>query len=204
MEQPTIIINVAQSLDGYISGHTGKRIQISCNEDMKRVANLRRQCDGVMVGKNTALFDHPNLKSDSSDDRKFRIIIDRELGIPMTHNIYDGSYPTIIITSRTDGKKIKKLSYVNPKEFNMPSIMQALYDFGIRKVLVEGGAMTIISILRSCRVDQFFVYVGPVIMGSGGVRLFSVHGEREIKFLQIKLIGNGALFQIDISSLEGL
>ena len=204
MEQPTIIINVAQSLDGYISGHTGKRIQISCNEDMKRVANLRKQCDGVMVGKNTALFDNPNLKSDSSDDRKFRIIIDRELGIPLTHNIYDGSYPTIIITTRTDGKKIKKLSYVNPKEFNMPSIMQALYDFGIRKLLVEGGAMTIISILRSCRVDQFFVYVGPVIMGSGGVRLFSVHGEREIKFLQIKLIGNGALFQIDISSLEGL
>ena len=159
---------------------------------MKRVANLRKQCDGVMVGKNTALFDNPNLKSESSDERKFRIIIDRELGIPMTHNIYDRSYPTIIITSRTDGKKIKKLSYVNPKEFNMPSIMQALYDFGIRKLLVEGGAMTIMSILRSCMVDQFFVYVGPVIMGSGGVRLFSVHGEREIKFLQIKLIGNGA------------
>jgi len=42
---------------------------------------LRKQCDGVMVGKNTALFDNPNLKSDSSDDRKFRIIIDRELGM---------------------------------------------------------------------------------------------------------------------------
>ena len=86
----------------------------------------------------------------------------------------------------------------------MSSIMQALYEFGIRKLLVEGGAMTIMSILRSCKVDQFLVYVGPVIMGSGGVRLFSVHGEREIRFHQIKLIGNGALFHIDISSLEGI
>ena len=70
MEQPTIIINVAQSLDGYISGHTGKRIQISCNEDMKRVANLRRQCDGVMVGKNTALFDKRTHSGDDNNSCK--------------------------------------------------------------------------------------------------------------------------------------
>ncbi|MHB1492744.1 MAG: RibD family protein [Thermoplasmataceae archaeon] len=203
MNQPSIVVNVAQSLDGYISGHGGKRVQISCEEDMRRVTELRNQCDAVMVGKNTALLDNPHLKAGKSDGERYRIAIDRELGIPYSHNIYDGSYPTIILTSRDDGKKIKNLTYLNPGEFNMPAIMDSLYSFGIRKILVEGGAMTIMSILRSCRIDDFFVYVGPVIIGNGGIRLFSFHKARQIRFIRIKLIGNGVLFQIDTSSLGG-
>ncbi|EQD69548.1 5-amino-6-(5-phosphoribosylamino)uracil reductase [mine drainage metagenome] len=85
----------------------------------------------------------------------------------------------------------------------MPSIMESLYSFGIRKLLVEGGGMTIMSILRNCSIDKFYVYTGPLIIGNGGIRLFSTHNPCNIKFKQIKLIGNGVLFQIDPLSLGG-
>lgn len=58
--RPYVILNAAMTLDGKIATATGSS-EISGDEDLRRVHELRRECDAIMVGINTVLADDPRL-----------------------------------------------------------------------------------------------------------------------------------------------
>ena len=49
MKKPYVFINCAMSLDGKIASSSGKQIRISCDEDIKRMYELRNKADAVLV-----------------------------------------------------------------------------------------------------------------------------------------------------------
>ncbi|MBS3815763.1 MAG: dihydrofolate reductase family protein, partial [Hadesarchaea archaeon] len=51
-----VILNAAMTLDGKISTRSGDS-EISCEEDLKRVHELRGAVDGIIVGIGTVLVD---------------------------------------------------------------------------------------------------------------------------------------------------
>src|SRR5512136_1773557 len=61
MKRPYVIINCAMSADGKIASPMRKQMQISCDEDIKRMYRLRNECDTVLVGVGTILTDNPKL-----------------------------------------------------------------------------------------------------------------------------------------------
>ena len=46
-------------------------------------------------------------------------------------------------------------------------ILQVLQDFGLRKIFIEGGGVTVSSFLKAGLLDRLHVMVAPMIIGSG-------------------------------------
>ena len=61
MKRPHVTINCAMSADGKIALPNRKQLRISCDEDIKRMYNLRNEVDAVLVGIETILSDDPKL-----------------------------------------------------------------------------------------------------------------------------------------------
>ena len=58
--RPYVILNAAMTLDGKIATATGSS-NISGEDDLKRVHEIRKDCDAIMVGIGTVLADDPRL-----------------------------------------------------------------------------------------------------------------------------------------------
>ncbi len=83
MKRPYVVINCAMSADGKIASPSGKQMRISCDEDIKRMYELRNGCDAVLVGINTVLSDDPKLtvkeKYVKNPKQPIRIVLDTNL-----------------------------------------------------------------------------------------------------------------------------
>ena len=61
MKKPYVIINCTSSVDGKIALVGKKPLKISNEEDFERVHHLRNECDAILVGIETVLYDNPKL-----------------------------------------------------------------------------------------------------------------------------------------------
>ncbi len=201
-----ITVNVAQSINGIISGNSGKRARISDNEDLKRVHRLRSESDVILVGANTIISDNPKLRVDraffDSDALPFRVILDRDLRIPEKSNVLDSTARTIVFTSRTDRKlEGAELVYLDEGQ-EITGVVDSLAQMGIRSVLVEGGATVISQFVSQGIVDEFFLYIGNVILPESGVRLFKPDVEIRDVMTKIENLGDGILISIDPAKIK--
>ncbi len=97
--KPYVILSAAMTLDGKIATATGSS-NISGPEDLKRVHELRRECDGIMVGIGTVLADDPRLtvhKVDANpEDNPVRVVVDSRCRTPIAARITNKDAKTII------------------------------------------------------------------------------------------------------------
>ena len=82
--RPYVILNAAMTLDGKIATATGSS-NISGKKDLERVHELRKECDGIMVGIGTVLADDPRLTVHKIDanpkDNPIRVVVN----FPVNH-----------------------------------------------------------------------------------------------------------------------
>ncbi|NIS21090.1 MAG: hypothetical protein GWN89_14470, partial [Thermoplasmata archaeon] len=50
---------------------------------------------------------------------------------------------------------------------NLHILMESLVDMGVTRLMVEGGGETLWSFLSEGLVDEYNVYVGPMVIGGG-------------------------------------
>ncbi len=105
-----VILNAAMTLDGKIATKTGSS-NISGEKDLKRVHELRREVDGIMVGINTVIADNPRLtvhKIDANpEDNPVRVVVDSKCRTPIAARITNKDAKTII-AGANDYKPYKK------------------------------------------------------------------------------------------------
>lgn len=187
--KPYIILNCAMSLDGRIS-RKNERVKFSDALDKKRVYEIRRSVDGIMVGINTVLVDNPKLTvSSSSEENPKRIIVDSKARIPMDSNVLNEDAHTIVAVSKAASKSavgaITKKAEVlisGNDEVDLERLCDALYKMGIKRVLLEGGGRLNRSMIEQNLVDEFYITVAPVLLGDG-VNL--IEGEMDSKNLRL-------------------
>ncbi len=164
---PRVVVNVAMSADGKIALTGNKEVKISGDEDFKRVHKLRNRVDAIIVGIGTVLADDPKLtvkdKYVDEPGKPLRVVLDSKGRIPENSNIFmDDNY--LIATT----KDIQKNNFVrcgDGDSVDIIALLELLYERGIREVLVEGGGEVIYSFLKSGVVDNFYVFVGSMIIG---------------------------------------
>ncbi len=100
MKQPYVILNSAMSLDGKIASKSGDS-QISCEEDLDRVHQIRAEVDAVMVGIGTVLTDDPALTVRRVEgSNPTRVVVDSKARISSEAKVLDDSAPTIMTVSK--------------------------------------------------------------------------------------------------------
>jgi len=187
---PYIIINVAMSLNGKISSMDG-RYKISNDIDIKRVMNIRKNVDGVLLGANTVMIDNPFLNF-----AKNRIILDEKLKLNDNYNVFDGKVKTYIFSK--NNKKIKNAEIIILDDLSIINILKKLYDMGIKSILVEGGSNVINQFIDERIFDEFYIFVNPGLI-LNGIPLF----KKEMKLnYKISMEDNGLLLNIKDINLK--
>ena len=172
--RPAVWANCAASLDGRLAFAGGKRAALSGPEDLARVQRLRAGSDAILVGVGTVVKDDPSLRvhwellGEPPGPNPTRVIVDASGRTPANARVLDGSTPTIVATSqrstRTFPGHVRRI-VAGTTRVDLHFLFQHLYDLGIRKLMVEGGAEILSSVLREGLFDRFSVYYAPLIVG---------------------------------------
>ena len=202
--RPVVWVNCPASLDGRIAYAGGKRARLSSPEDLVRVQRLRANADAILVGVGTVVLDDPSLRvhwellGEPEGKNPTRVVVDASGRTPEEARVLDGSAPTIVATSerstRTFPPPIRTI-VAGQIRVDLDQLFVRLYDLGVRRLMVEGGAEILASVLRAGRFDRFTIYYAPVVIG--GETAPSVVSGPETH-------GPEEAFGVDLASLEPL
>lgn len=169
---PLVIAQLGQSLDGRIATPTGASKYINGPVALDFLHHLRARVDAVVVGVGTVIADDPLLTVRRVPGRSpARVIIDPKGRMPSDAQCLScDAAPTYVIRTRQncDGSPCPALE-VPPAEDGIDphAIIAALQERGMRRILVEGGAMTVSRFIAAGAVDRLYVLVAPMLLGSG-------------------------------------
>ncbi len=180
-QRPYIILKWAQSSDGKIAylnttgggalAHTGTgRLFISNEFTNRLVHKWRSEEAAILVGTNTALQDDPALTTRLwPGNNPVRLVIDKELKLPLHLKLFDGNTKTIVFNYSKQAETKNLVYYKLKKEENLPAqIKTVLYDMQIQSVIVEGGATLLQSFIDEGLWDEARVIKnGQLTIGNG-------------------------------------
>ena len=186
--RPYVILNAAMTLDGKIATHTGSS-NISGKEDLERVHEIRKDCDGIMVGIGTVLADDPRLtvhKIDAKpEDNPVRVVVDSKCRTPADARITNDDAKTIIAGANeykeefmagdryeTLKKRGVRFFFSGDKRVDLKSLMNYLHEEGIEKLMLEGGATLNFSMIRAGLIDEISICVAPMVVGGANAKTF--------------------------------
>ena len=184
-QRPFVLLKVAQTLDGHVAALKGTSHWITSEESRVEVHRLRSVYDAVLVGAETVRKDNPSLNVRHVEGRHpQRIILTRSWHLPLSAAVFsdDLADHTIVVTSkksaRSNASLITKLRKRGVRVLDvttdmmeyasLKSALKQLYDeFGIRSILVEGGAEVFSAFLRARFADRIDIFTAPKIIGQG-------------------------------------
>jgi diaminohydroxyphosphoribosylaminopyrimidine deaminase/5-amino-6-(5-phosphoribosylamino)uracil reductase len=171
--RPYIYLKWAQSADGYIdklrNDASEPPVRLSTPLSRQIVHKRRSEVAAILVGTRTALLDNPSLTVRYwSGTSPVRLVLDRELRIPSTYHLLDGSRPTLVFTAK-EAENRPNLEYVR-LDFQsdvLPQILAEMYARKLDSLLVEGGACLLNAFLEEGLYDKVWVETAPLRLGSG-------------------------------------
>lgn len=169
------------SADGKISSVERCQVSISGLEDRARVDLLRAESDAVMVGVGTVLADDPRLRVKSLSSREarrakgwpedpLRIIADSRARTPSYAKVL-GPGCIVAVTDSASQERLDRLSskceiiVCGEERVDLTELFSRLFDRGVKRLMVEGGATLNWSLLKLGLVDELYVYMGSMLIG---------------------------------------
>jgi 2,5-diamino-6-(ribosylamino)-4(3H)-pyrimidinone 5'-phosphate reductase len=175
LERPRVIANCAVSLDGRLAYAGGRRALLSGPNDLRRVQRLRAESGAILVGVGTVLNDDPSLRvhaelldAPPTGPAPLRVVLDSRGRIPPGARILDRSAPTLVATTAAHRGKYPahvKVYVTEGPMVDLRALLRYLASRGVRQLLLEGGATVFASFFRAGLVDEFTVYVAPMLIG---------------------------------------
>jgi 2,5-diamino-6-(ribosylamino)-4(3H)-pyrimidinone 5'-phosphate reductase len=182
MKRPYTFMLVAVSLDGKISPkrHSGQPNPVGpllIDEKIMKLHNAQRtDVDGIMVGLNCILLDDSRLTlRNNKGPNPMRIVLDGLAEIPPTARVLNKDAPTIVaVTKDAPSDKVaafkKRGAHIvtagHGKYVDLPPLMDILHEqFGIKRLVVEGGGTVHRSMIAAGLYDEIRLIVCPFVIG---------------------------------------
>jgi diaminohydroxyphosphoribosylaminopyrimidine deaminase/5-amino-6-(5-phosphoribosylamino)uracil reductase len=171
-KRPYIILKWAASQDGFIAPedrNERKPVWITNRMSRQLVHQWRAEEHGILVGTNTAIQDNPKLNVRTFyGENPVRIVIDRELKVPIDSYVYDQFAKTIFFTEqKRDSEECLIFERIDFSE-NLPEkICEVLHRHQIQSMIVEGGTQTLQSFIDSGLWNEARVFMGEVCFEKG-------------------------------------
>jgi diaminohydroxyphosphoribosylaminopyrimidine deaminase/5-amino-6-(5-phosphoribosylamino)uracil reductase len=156
--RPYVTWKFAASLDGRVAAADYTSRWISSAASRADAHRLRGLVDAVLVGSGTVLADDPQLTVRDAerlaDHQPLRVVLDRRHRVPDDARVLDAAAETVVLDTAAPQFALK-----------------ALYDRGVRHVLVEGGPTLAGAFVEARCVDEVVAYLAPTLLGAGPAAL---------------------------------
>ncbi|MEV1330970.1 bifunctional diaminohydroxyphosphoribosylaminopyrimidine deaminase/5-amino-6-(5-phosphoribosylamino)uracil reductase RibD [Micromonospora costi] len=163
---PYVIWKYAATVDGRSAAADGTSMWITSEAARIDVHALRGTVDAVVVGVGTVLADDPRLTARNLRDgslairQPLRVVVDSDGRTPADARVRDGAARTWVATAAEVG--------AGPDgRVDLPALLAALHQRGVRAVLLEGGPRLAGAFLAAGLVDKIVGYVAPRLLGAG-------------------------------------
>lgn len=171
---------LGQSLDGRIATESGQSHFVTGREDIERLHRVRALVDAVVVGTNTAASDDPRLTvRHVPGGSPVRVVLDPDGRLdPGLRLFTDGAAPTLVVRKASeqrpdadDDAAVRGVAElfvpVDDRGIDLRELLRALHDRGLKRVLVEGGGVTVSRFIERGLLDRLHVTIAPMLIGSG-------------------------------------
>ncbi len=171
-KRPHVTLSYAQSWDGSITTIPGESLALSSETGMQMTHQLRSLHDGILVGIGTVLADDPRLtvREWTGNDPQ-PIVLDSQLRIPSSSRLCQTENQrcwVLTVSTAVQDRSDCELIVVDDDgagQVDLRAGLSALYERGIRSLMVEGGASVITAFLRAGLADAIVLTVAPVLVG---------------------------------------
>lgn len=156
-KRPYIILKWAESGDSFLDKDF-KPTAVSNSLVNQFVHQLRADEHAILVGTQTALNDNPSLTVRNAEGiNPVRILIDFDLKVPASFNIYNNEANTLVLNSVKEGTEGHVQFIRINRDYFLPELMEALYKEQIQSVIIEGGRFTLQEFINANLWDEAMV-----------------------------------------------
>lgn len=167
-KRPYIVLKWAETKDGFLAPLIRKEqapVWISNKFSQQLVHKFRSEEHAILVGTNTVIADNSKLNVRSwFGNNPVRIVLDKNLRIPTTANVFDGSVKTVVLIDAANKQQETRpniiLEAIDFASKVAEQIVAILYKHQIQSVIVEGGLQTLQTFIDANLWDETIVFVG--------------------------------------------
>lgn len=162
---------MVMSLDGVIAGPDGRSGSISSKTDRDIMKVVREESDVVLIGASTMRTE----RYTPMIGRSRIAIVSATLDLPWEERAFrESTHTPIVITNGSATDQALQVAAAHADVMVLPEIDQdpgvmvrALHDRGFLRVVCEGGARLLGSLVEASAVQEFDVAISPVLMFEG-------------------------------------
>ena len=147
--RPIVTVKLAVDKHGSVDDRSQSAGRFTSEGCLDAVHQLRKECDGILVGVETIIRDNPslNIRRVPSERQPLRIVIDPNGRIPQDAKVLNDGGETIVLSDDFS---------------NLSALLNRLGDMEIQRLMVEGGPVTIKHFLNAGLVDEFYLVQADV------------------------------------------
>ncbi len=183
--RPYVALKWASSLDGRAAAADGTSQWITGEAARAHVHLQRAAADAIVVGTGTVLADDPSLTARDANgallaEQPVPVVIG-EREVPAGARLRGHPRPFVATGSR-----------------DLEKALSGLYTQGIRRVLVEGGPALASAFVAAGLVDEYLVYLAPVLLGGprlaiGDLGIGTLGEARRLSIVGVERLGDDVL-----------
>jgi diaminohydroxyphosphoribosylaminopyrimidine deaminase/5-amino-6-(5-phosphoribosylamino)uracil reductase len=203
--RPFVRAKIAASLDGGTALENGVSQWITGTAARHDVQHWRARCCAVLTGIGTVFADNPRLNvRDFEIGRKpLRVVVDSRLRIPPQSTILQGG--ALVVCAAEDESRAAALRAAGAEvlalanaagQVDLARLLAELGRRGVNELHVEAGAQLTGELLRLGLVDEFLIYLAPVLLGASARGMFDIppltamNQRTELQILDIHHVGD--------------
>jgi 5-amino-6-(5-phosphoribosylamino)uracil reductase len=195
VDRPYTLLSCGISIDGYLDDASQTRLILSNEADLDRIDAVRASCDAIMVGAATVRRDDPQLlvrTPSRRDERVARGLPPSPIKVTVTTMAQldvgakfftAGGVDKLVYCTRAAVPHARdRLGSVatvvdGGPDVQMPRISEDLWSRGVRRLMVEGGAVIHTQFLTHDLADELQLVVAPFFVGSSRATRFLKDGQ---------------------------
>jgi diaminohydroxyphosphoribosylaminopyrimidine deaminase / 5-amino-6-(5-phosphoribosylamino)uracil reductase len=167
--RPYVTWKFAATLDGRVAAADGSSRWITGEAARADVHRLRGTVDAIAVGVGTVLADDPLLTvrdpAGGQPRRPLRVVFDSHGRTPPDARVLGPDAPTLVLSAASGVRRGAD------GRVDVPAALRALFDRGVRHLLLEGGPTLAGGFARVGCVDRVVAYLAPALLGAGAAAL---------------------------------
>lgn len=196
--RPFVTLKWASSLDGRAAAADGSSQWITGPKARAHVHEQRAAADAILVGTGTVIADNPSLTARDAEGALLSHqpvpVVIGERAVPTESRLFDHPVPLLAMGTR-----------------NLDAVLRDLFDRGIRRAFVEGGPTLASSFVAAGLVDEYLIYLAPMLLGGerfalGELGIGTLSDARQLHIEHVTQLGDDILVtarpRADIAGVE--